>query len=85
MAQVPEVQVQIQVKTRISGKDWKVERLTSCSRGARLSRDKQLTVKKTPMWYGATETWAAAGLLSLARRKTTSCSNGWLETMRRHV
>jgi len=28
--------------------------------------------KKTPMWYGATVTWAAAGLLSLARRKTTS-------------
>jgi len=28
---------------------------------------------------------AAAGLLSLARRKTTSCGNGWLETMRRHV
>ena len=26
-----------------SGKDWKVERLTSCSRGARLSRDKELT------------------------------------------
>ena len=22
--------------------------------------------KKTPMWFGATETWAAAGLLSLA-------------------
>jgi len=37
------------------------------------------------MWYRATETWAAAGLLSLARRKTTSCGNGWLETMRRHV
>ena len=44
-----------------------------------------LCKKKTPMWYGATETWAAAGLLSLARRKTTSCGNGWLETMRRHV
>ena len=41
--------------------------------------------KKTPMWFRATETWAAAGLLSLARRKTTSCGNGWLETMRRHV
>jgi len=41
--------------------------------------------KNTPMWFGATETWAAAGLLSLARRKTTSCGNGWLETMRRHV
>ena len=41
--------------------------------------------KKTPMWYGATETWAAEGLLSLARRKTTSCGNGWLETMRRHI
>jgi len=79
MAQVPEVPLL----------DWKVERLTSCSRGARLSRDKQLTevvsVKNTPMWYGATETWAAAGLLSLARRKTTSCGNGWLETMRRYV
>jgi len=24
-------------------------------------------------------------LLSLARQKTTSCDNGWLETMRRHV
>ena len=41
--------------------------------------------KKTPIWQGATETWAAAGLLSLARRKTTSSGNGWLETMRRHV
>ena len=37
------------------------------------------------MWYGATETWAAAGLLSLVRRKTTSCGNGWLETMKRCV
>jgi len=34
------------------------------------------SVKKTPMWFGATETWAAAGLLSLARRKSTSCGNG---------
>jgi len=70
-------------------KDRKVERLTSCSHGARLSRDKQFSevvlCKKTPMWFGATETWAAAGLLSLARRKTTLCGNGWLETMRRHV
>ena len=37
--------------------------------------------------FGATETWAgaAAGLLSQARRRTTSCGNGWLQTMRRHV
>jgi len=40
---------------------------------------------KTPTWFRATETWAAAGLLSLARWKTTSCGNGWLEMMRRHV
>jgi len=40
---------------------------------------------KMSMWFGATETWAAAGLLSLARRKTTSRGNGWLERMRRHV
>ena len=31
------------VSVASEGKDWKVERLTSCSRGARLSRDKQLT------------------------------------------
>jgi len=37
------------------------------------------------MWFGAKETWAAAGLLSLARRKTSSWGRGWLETMRRHV
>jgi len=37
------------------------------------------------MWFGARETWAAAGLLSLARQKTTSCGNGWLEMTRRHV
>ena len=46
---------------------------------------RRIIKKKTPMWFRATETWAAAGLLSLARRKTTSCGNGWLETMRRHV
>jgi len=49
------------------------------------SSEKWCLCKKTPMWFGATETWAAGGLLSLARRKTTSCGNGWLETMRRHV
>jgi len=40
---------------------------------------------KSPMWFGATETWTAASLFSLARRKTTSCGNGWFETTRRHV
>ena len=62
---------------------WKVlKKLTSCSRGARLPRDKQLSEVvsvKTPMWFGATETWAAAGLLSQARRRTTSCGNGLLD------
>jgi len=33
---------------------------------------------KTPMWFGATETWTAAGLLPLARRKTTLCDNDGL-------
>jgi len=37
------------------------------------------------MWFGAMETWEAAGLLSQAGHRTTSCGNGWLATMRRHV
>jgi len=37
------------------------------------------------MWFGAKETWAAAGLLSLARWRNTSHGNGWLEMMRRSV
>jgi len=37
------------------------------------------------MWFGATETWAAAGLLSQTRRRITSYGNGWLEMMISHV
>jgi len=66
----------------------KVEKLTSCSRGARLSRHKQLS--EMVLCKISHVVWSHGDLdsskfFSLARRKTTSCGNGWFETTRRHV
>jgi len=86
MAQVPEVPSERTLAREKTGK-WKYSHPAVAEHDCPEinSSQRRCLCKKTPMWYGATETWAAAGLLSPARRKTTSCGNGWLEMMRRHV